>query len=961
MKLQHLVTFALWICLIELDLKAQHQSEWQQKVNYSIRVTLDTANHALDGNIEIHYFNNSPSMLNKLYVHLWPNAYKDNQTPFAKQMALNGNYDYLFAKSENRGYIDSLKFEADGKFLSWVLLSGQEDIAVIALDVPLLTGQSIKISTPFHVKLPKVYSRSGYENGFYAVTQWYPKPAVFDVNGWNQMSYLNQGEFYSEYGDFNVEITVPNRYELASTGNLVQQSEKGGFTTYKYEESSIHDFAWFCSDSLIERSEYYVLPDGDTVVLEAYYQGDISEDVFKYMGKTLELYGEYIGKYPYKTCKLVIGPLEAGAGMEYPTITLCASDAMETIVHEVGHNWFYGIIGNNERQYPWMDESINSYFDKVVTNALDEKQAGDVIPDRFFYNPLSRRQWIGKHSTLVGIRQMTAMGTSQAINLSSAEYSYAAYGLVIYGRGPLAFAYLREQLGDDLFFSCFRNYFNEWKYRHPLPGDMQSSFEKTCGFPLGWFFKDILSDVNTIDYVSGKWMKNYKIKGSDSLSMYLKSKGTLSKDVNPNGFLAERSLYNNGQGKRLIRLSFPIGYPIYDRDAQVNIMPFMGYNIYDGFYPMLVINNSILNDRAIDYAFLPGYSFKRKSMNGWGKISYRYVSKKKRSYIETGLQGQSYGIEENSESNSYYRLRPYFKFHGIGGQSGVTRTEKTLIFQFIHTGLQNSTYISGKDSLGNNMISTNSREHYYNYYKATYKYEFKKLLSRIILSFDAEFGSNNKFNPTSYQYLKTWMNLKYRYQYKKGKYFKSEFYAGFFHYMSKSFANLNGQTIQSFYVSGNAGPMDYTRSELLFGRNENYFSQLLIGKQILDNGGIRNVVIINPIDKYSLTLRNSIDFPGKIPISFYMDFGYVRYTKQVIGLNLEVRNDLLYTGGVELRLLSDMFSIYIPVAYSNLFSSYNLVNQSFLNTIGFKLNLNVLEPGKLVKGLVLDNKFSLSE
>ncbi|MBL7836048.1 MAG: hypothetical protein JNM67_00895 [Bacteroidetes bacterium] len=677
------------------------------------------------------------------------------------------------------------------------------------------------------------------------------------------------------------------------------------------------------------------------------------------MGKTLDMYGNYIGKYPYKTCKLVIGPLEAGAGMEYPTITLCASDQLETIVHEVGHNWFYGIIGNNERRYPWMDESINSYFDKVVTNALNESEAGEVIPDKRFYNPISRRAWISKHATFVGIRQMMAFGTSQAINLTSEAFSNGAYGLVIYGKGPLAFAYLREQIGDVLFFKCFRDYFQTWKFRHPLPGDIQRSFEQTCGFSLNWFFKDILSDVNSIDYISKGG--GFRIKGSDSLDLYLRSKGAKPGDINPNGFLSERSFYNNGQKKRLVRLSLPLGYPLYDRDVQVNIMPFMGYNLYDGFYPMLVINNTLLNDRAIDYAFLPGYSFKNKSMNGWGKISYRYVSEKDRSYVEAGIQGQSYGLDfgQSIIQNSYYRMMPFLKWIKIGGKEGVSRVEKTFALQFIHTGLRNSSYEIGKDSLGNSIAGQFSSDYFFNYYRAIYGLDYRNLLDRITIGVTAEYGNNNKYDPGSSDYLKLCLKMSYSHQIKKDKYLRSEIFAGLFPYKSNSFERQSH--IQDFFISGNSGAVDYTRSEVLLGRNENYFSPMFAGRQILERGGLRNIVLINSTDRYMLTWKNTIDFPGKLPISFYFDAGYMSYNKNLIGMGNSKETEFLYTGGIEVNIFSDVLKIVVPIVYSEAFSSYNQIDQSFINTIGFKLNLNYLEPNRLIKGLILDNKLSFRE
>lgn len=936
-------------------LSAQKQSSWQQQVNYTIDARLDTAGHGVDAHISMEYVNHSPDKLTQIYIHVWPNAYKDNTTPFAQQLAVNSQFDFLYAKNSDRGYIDRLNFQVDGQPVQWKFLEHQIDVVLLQLNSPLEPGRKVIISTPFYVKLPKVFSRSGYENNFYAVTQWYPKPAVYDVNGWNYMSYLNQGEFYSEYGDFKVQIELPQDYVLAATGNQTERIDTLGKSHYTYEEKSIHDFAWFCSDSLKFMSEPYVLPDGDTVVLEAYYRGRISNVTFKAMGATLEQYGKYVGKYPYKTCKLVIGPLEAGAGMEYPTITLCASDETETIVHEVGHNWFYGIIGNNERRYPWMDESINSYFDKVVTNSLNEFESRDVVQDKKFYHPASRMTWMRSHFMMLGVKQMIAMGTSQAINLHSAEYSNGAYGLVIYGRGPLAFAYLREQLGDTLFFKCFSDYFNVWKYRHPLPGDMQESFEKTCGFSLAWFFKDMLSEVNGIDYKSTKGGSDFKIIGSDSLQSFLKSRHIKSRDVNPYGFMVERNMYNNGQRKKFMRISLPLGIPTFDRQVQVNVMPWVGYNLYDGVYPMLLINNLLLNDRAIDYAFLPGYSFKRDAFNGYGHLSYRHLVRGKRSYWEGGVQGQSYGLTTASRQNSYYKLMPFIRWKSTGGKPGVTKVEQCLQLQFIHTGLDRSHYISNTDSNGVEHYRDFIKDYFYNYTRISYVRDLRYLLNRVRLEVNAENGINNKFNPGSSSYVKLWLKAAYFNYFKKGKKFKTELFAGIMPYRKGNF------DFQKFYISGNSGRYDYTYSNVLMGRGENFLSDYLIGRQILDNGGLRNIIALQGSDRWMTTLNTEVDFPGKLPLTFYFDMGYYRYMNVVNGANTNLNDAFCFSTGVQINLLKGVIQVFAPIAYSDNFKNYNLLNRSFLNSIGFRINLNRLEPNKLINGVLLDSKVSLSE
>ncbi|MDB2467151.1 hypothetical protein N9W53_00315, partial [bacterium] len=171
------------------------------------------------------YTNNSPDALDTLIFHIWPNAYKDDQTDFARQQLLNGSKKFHFADDSLRGYISKLDFQVNGQQVDWSYFGDQIDIAVLSLKERIKPGQTVEITTPFYVKIPGSFSRFGHEGHGYQMTQWYPKPAVYDVNGWNQMPYLDQGEFYSEFGKFTVNITVPDNYVVAATGELQTASE----------------------------------------------------------------------------------------------------------------------------------------------------------------------------------------------------------------------------------------------------------------------------------------------------------------------------------------------------------------------------------------------------------------------------------------------------------------------------------------------------------------------------------------------------------------------------------------------------------------------------------------------------------------------------------------------------------------------------------------------------------------
>ena len=382
------------------------QDYFQQEVNYTIKVKLNDVNHSISAFEEIQYKNNSPDDLDFIYFHLWPNAYKNNETALGKQKIMLGGKRKYLNHPEQKGFIDSLDFKVDGKTVNWEYDPVHIDICKVYLNQSLKSGEKITITTPFYVHIPKgVVSRLGHIDQSYQMTQWYPKPAVYDKFGWQQMPYLNMGEFYSEFGSFDVSITVPENYLVAATGNLQNEEEKSkilkkveetgeisefnsedksfppssaSYKTVRFKEEDIHDFAWFADKRFhVLKGEVKLPHSGRTVNTWAYFTNKSAhrwQRAIEYINDAVYYYSLWYGDYPYDHCTAVQAPLSAGGGMEYPTITVISGSpsdmALEMVImHEVGHNWFYGILGSDERTYPWMDEGINSFSEMRYMDA----------------------------------------------------------------------------------------------------------------------------------------------------------------------------------------------------------------------------------------------------------------------------------------------------------------------------------------------------------------------------------------------------------------------------------------------------------------------------------------------------------------------------------------------------------------------------------------------------------------
>ncbi|TAK39295.1 MAG: M1 family peptidase, partial [Saprospiraceae bacterium] len=266
---------------------------FQQQVDYNIQVTLDDVHHTLSGTIEMVYTNNSPDELSQLYLHLWANAFKDNTSAFAKQKLRTGSDMFYFSHEKDRGYYSGLDFTINGQKAAWHPDPENPDIAVATLPQPLKSGGKMTISTPFTEKIPASFSRLGHVVTSYQMTQWYPKPAVYDRKGWHAMPYLDMGEFYSEFGSFDVSITLPENYVVGATGVLQTESERAflmkkveetqgymekgfpagkGFPasdstmkTIRYTAENVHDFAWFADKRFYVQKGEVTLASGQKV------------------------------------------------------------------------------------------------------------------------------------------------------------------------------------------------------------------------------------------------------------------------------------------------------------------------------------------------------------------------------------------------------------------------------------------------------------------------------------------------------------------------------------------------------------------------------------------------------------------------------------------------------------------------------------------------------------------------
>jgi hypothetical protein len=513
----------LFLCLSLTTTLFAQVPYWQQQLRYTIQAELNDTEKSINGFETIVYKNNSPQSLDFIWFHIWPNAYKHDSTALMQQIKHDEERKKK-AEIYSVGSIGGLSFKVNDQPAQTAPHPNPQyiDIIKLLLPQPLLPGDSITISTPFKVMLPGYFSRSGYADGEFMACQWYPKPAVFDHLGWHEFPYLDMGEFYSEYADYAVSLTVPSGYVVGATGTLITKEEADQYKrigaknaasrkkdpaiystpfktptkTLQYTAKQVPDFAWFADKNFVIEYDTIQLRSGKTIDAFSYYHNrkkTVWVNSIDYIKDAVHKYSAWIGDYEYPVVQVVEGPKNnSSGGMEYPMITLITDpDAEEesldvVITHEVGHNWFMSMLGSNERDHTWMDEGLNTYFqfryeaEKYKGNSI----FGKGIPANI--RSLPTDQFLRTIYTVINtnVPMNTAMDTPADKFPSSAEY-----GIVSYVKTALWMYLLESAVGTDKMQLAVQTYFKNWKHKHPQPEDMRASFEEATGENLEAFFQ----------------------------------------------------------------------------------------------------------------------------------------------------------------------------------------------------------------------------------------------------------------------------------------------------------------------------------------------------------------------------------------------------------------------------------------------------------------------------------------
>ena len=477
---------------------------WQQAVDYSIEVALDHETAQYKGTQTVVYTNNSPETLHKVFFHQYFNAFKPGS-----EMAIrlknagdkNGRFkvDIDSLSPKQQGFLKVIGLTQDGVMAEVV---DSETILEVSLAQALAPGESTTFKMSFEGQVPDVIRRAGKnskEGVAFSMAQWYPKMAEYDYEGWNADPYTGR-EFHGVWGNFDVKITLDKDFTVAASGYLQNADEIGrgysdrkkpktkkGKITWHYVAPNVHDFTWAADPDYIH--DTYQGP--NDVTLHFFYKNnpDIIDNWKKLQpitAKLMEYFNENIGPYPYKQYSVVHG---GDGGMEYAMLTLITGNRkfgslVGVTAHELAHSWFQHILATNETKHEWMDEGFTSFISTLAENEVLEE-------NKEFPLAGSYRGYYGLATSGVEMPQAT--------NANRYEHNYA-YERAAYSKGAVFLGQLGYIIGQDKLFKSLQTYYDEWKFKHPLPNDLRVIAERVSGIQLQWYLTDWTQTTNRIDY-----------------------------------------------------------------------------------------------------------------------------------------------------------------------------------------------------------------------------------------------------------------------------------------------------------------------------------------------------------------------------------------------------------------------------------------------------------------------------
>ena len=476
------------------------QNSWQQNANYKIYIDVDVKKNTFKGSQEVLYTNNSPDTLNKVFFHLYFNAFRpesDMAVRLNNGDDNNRRFDVNIKDLEPHEYgqlnVDNLK--QDGLNIDSFV---SDTILEVTLTNPILPGESSLFTMNFNGQIPITIRRAGRDSPMgvkYSMAQWYPKISEYDYEGWNTAPYTGR-EFHGVWGDFDVTIKIDKDFIVAASGYIQEtdpNNNKLGYLSGKkrvwnFKAPKVHDFTWAADSEYIH--DIYPGPNG--VKLNFYYKNDPKiianwKTLQPVTAELMDFFNNYIGEYPYKQYSVVQG---GDGGMEYSMLTLLnygeeLIPLISVTSHELAHAWFQGVLATNEMNHAWMDEGSASYFGELAESHVFNIDFHPIFTERPYQDYIS----------------LATSGQEMPLATNANRFKFnRAYEDAAYDKGFVFLSQLNYIIGEKAFEKTIKNYFDKYKFTHPLPNDLRRVAEQSSGILLNWYLTDWTQTTNQIDY-----------------------------------------------------------------------------------------------------------------------------------------------------------------------------------------------------------------------------------------------------------------------------------------------------------------------------------------------------------------------------------------------------------------------------------------------------------------------------
>ncbi len=535
MRLAVILPVVALVCLAQPSVGArQDEVRSDRNASYTISARLDPASHAIAGVGRLHWRNRTTTPVSALRLHLYWNAWRNNDSTWMREIALAGDTALTLRPDEDRGAIDltALRIADSGTdLLQRLTFIAPDDgntrdrtLAEVALDAPIAPGESVAIDVAWTSRVPRTFARTGVVGNDYVIAHWFPKIGVFEDDGWHASQFHASTEFFADFGVYDVSLTVPSGWTVGATGVEASREEHdNGTTTHRYQAEDVHDFAWVTSPDFIEhRTRVEFEEEGlQPIDVRLLLRPEHAAQADRHLGaarNVLEQLGRRLGPLPWPNLTIVdpvtlVNPRAQGettSGMEYPTLVMAgthwsnrwADFSLEDVVaHEIAHQYFQSAVANDEVRHAWLDEGLTTW--------VGDELLATIWPNRF----VAIERWFGgivtwRHTDIRWSRPHLGFFLDayrdepgwDAPTTPTWRQSPRSWAHTNYLRAPLALETLRRVIGDEQMTTVLSTFAARGRFRHPAPAEFTAVVNEVTGRDMTWLLDATLGRNDTFDY-----------------------------------------------------------------------------------------------------------------------------------------------------------------------------------------------------------------------------------------------------------------------------------------------------------------------------------------------------------------------------------------------------------------------------------------------------------------------------